>query len=121
MSRKDAPPRSTGAARVASMLAPKVSVKKEKIDEEEDEERKVTTDDGLIIIDTTSEFCRQIGEEDFSVDKGNTPIFPSKEIFEKWYWQFNYSNDIQSITCIYIYGFIRGTQSSAYNYVLVRF
>ena len=68
MKRKTTTPDTTGAARVASMLAPKI--KTEKMEDEDKERLTGEAENGLIVIDTTAEFCRQIGEEESELDKG---------------------------------------------------
>lgn len=68
LKRKTTVPDTTGAARVASMLAPKI--KTEKMEDEDEERLTGEAENGLIVIDTTAEFCRQIGEEESEVDKG---------------------------------------------------
>ena len=50
---------------------PKVEIKKEKVEDGEDTTTSATMTEtpGLIVLDTTAEFCRQIGEEETS-DRG---------------------------------------------------
>ena len=67
MSRKNTVPDTIGAARVASMLAPKI--KTEKMEDDGEDKRTGADDNGLIVMDTTAEFCRQIGEEEPELDK----------------------------------------------------
>ena len=73
LSRKRTANEPTGAARVATMLSavPKVEIKKEKVEDGEEDTTSgtVTETPGLIVLDTTAEFCRQIGEEETS-DRG---------------------------------------------------
>lgn len=51
---------------------PKVEIKKEKVEDGEEDtttSATMTETPGLIVLDTTAEFCRQIGEEETS-DRG---------------------------------------------------
>lgn len=51
---------------------PKVEIKQEKVDDGEEDtttSATMTETPGLIVLDTTAEFCRQIGEEETS-DRG---------------------------------------------------
>ena len=49
------------------MLAPKI--KTEKMEDDGEDKRTGADDNGLIVMDTTAEFCRQIGEEEPELDK----------------------------------------------------
>ena len=54
--------RKTGAALVANMIASVPKIKQEKLDEDD-------VVGGAIVLDTTAEFCRNIGEEDEPEEK----------------------------------------------------
>ncbi|XP_019850472.1 PREDICTED: U4/U6.U5 tri-snRNP-associated protein 1-like [Amphimedon queenslandica] len=81
LKRKTAVPDTTGAARVASMLVPKI--KTEKMEDEDEERLAGEAENGLIVIDTTAEFCRQIGEEESELDKSKWKNVGDTELMEE--------------------------------------